>query len=702
MNDQLKKRILSALQGAGRRGMRFSELSRRCFISRQLETQFRACLRVLEQEKKITDTRYMLYHNEAAGIREAVVTRLNRTFGFVRLCDTEEEMFVPGKFFMGAMLGDRVMVAPLPSRGTSPEGEVVRILETAHASFTGTFLIEDGMPMVQPDTMIKFPLKIAPHDTNGAKEGDKILCVVIKRGKSHSDHIARVLQTYGDSQKASHCADAILDANEIKLSFPHLVTETADKLCARGITPLDEEGRTDLRHLPIFTIDSAESKDLDDAVSIERTESGYRLGVHIADVSHYVQPNTPLDTEAFRRGTSIYFADRVIPMLPPSLSNGICSLNPNEDRLAFSCFMDISADGQLCGWKFEKSIIRSRVKGVYKELNAILDGSASEELFKKYDGLTGDIALMKELADILTENKRRRGAPDIETRESYIILDENHVAIDITERSRGASEVMIEEFMLMANEAAASFAKENKLPFIFRVHEPPAEEKLSNLYTTLKALGQPCADIKPGLPAAALAEALRQAKGLSCEPLVNVLVLRSMSKAKYYEEPLGHYGLVLQNYAQFTSPIRRYPDLSIHRVLSDFLAGIPANLLWEKYGNFVKRSAKQSTETEIQAMTLERQCDDCYKAEYMKPRVGEEFDGYISSLAPHGIYVELANTVEGLIRMDALPEGEYDQNELISLKNLTTGDIYRIGDPIRIRCDKADVSTGKIDFSPVF
>ncbi len=698
MNQRLAERILSALYNAGRGGMRFADLMQRCRVTRTAQDEFRTCLKTLEQQNKITDTRFMLYHNEAAGICEATVSRLSRTFGFVRRESDNVEVFVPGKYFMGAMVGDRVMVAPIPPRGVSPEGQIVKILEYGRAEFTGVMVMDQGIPYVQPDSMIKFPIRLTAQDLSLAKPGDKIRCTIARRGKTHADHVARILQAYGDSQTAVHCAEAILDLNGIQRTFPAMVEDEAKALSSRGISPADYEGRSDLRNLPIFTIDSAESKDLDDAISISRTESGYLLGVHIADVSHYVREGKPLDTEAFRRGTSIYFADRVIPMLPKELSNDICSLNPQEDRLAFSCFMDISKEGKLAGYRFEKSVIRSRVKGVYKEVNAILEGSADGAVNEKYDGLSESIFLMKELADILTACKRGRGTPEIETSESYIVLDENSVAVDIKPRTRGASEVMIEEFMLMANEAAATFAKEKRIPFVYRVHEPPAEDKLDSLHDALRALGQPASDIKPGLAPKVLAEALERAKGEPCFPLINVLVLRSMSKAKYFEEPLGHYGLVLENYAQFTSPIRRYPDLTIHRILSDLLRGVPAQQLTEHYHGFVKKSAQQSTATEINAMTLERQCDDCYKAEYMKAHVGEEFDGYISGLAPHGIYVELPNTVEGLIRNEDLPEGEYDRNEMILLKNLTTGAVYRIGDPIRIKCAAANVSTGKIDF----
>ncbi len=698
MNERLAERILSTLKMAGRNGMRFADLMQKCRVTRGTQSEFRVCLETLEKQGKISDTRSLLFHNEAAGIGEAVVSRLSRTFGFARREKDGVEVFIPGKFFMGAMVGDRVMVSPIPSRGASPEGQIVRILEFGPAEFTGTMIFENGIPFVQPDGMIRFAIRLTADSTYLAEAGDKIRCTIARRGKSHAEHVARVLQSYGDSQTAVHCAEAILDLNGIRSGFSLAVRDEANRLADRGIQPEDLNNRTDLRHLPIFTIDSADSKDLDDAISIERTEEGYLLGVHIADVSHYVRAGKPLDDEAFKRGTSIYFADRVIPMLPKALSNNICSLNPNEDRLAFSCFISLAKSGEMTGYRFEKAVIRSRVKGVYKEVNAILNGTADAELLAKYDGLTDSIFLMKELADILTARKRGRGSPEIETSESYIVLDEHNVAVDILPRTRGESEVMIEEFMLTANEAAASFAKDKKIPFVYRVHEPPLEDKLDNLHDALRALGQPTSDIKPGLPAKALANALELAKGEPSFPLINVLVLRSMSKAKYYEEPLGHYSLVLDNYAQFTSPIRRYPDLTIHRILSDVVEGVDIQKIQTKYHGFVKKSAAQSTATEINAMTLERQCEDCYKAEYMKNRVGEEFDGYISSLAPHGMYVELPNTVEGLIRNEALPEGEYDLNGMISLKNMTDGTVYRIGDPIRVKCVAADVSGGKIDF----
>ncbi|MEG0381341.1 MAG: VacB/RNase II family 3'-5' exoribonuclease, partial [Kurthia sp.] len=401
------------------------------------------------------------------------------------------------------------------------------------------------------------------------------------------------------------------------------------------------------------------------AISIKKLGNYYELSVHIADVSHYVKPNSPIEEEAFNRGTSIYFADRVVPMLPRELSNGICSLNPNEDRLAFSCIMTVDKDGKLVDFDFKKSIINSKVKGVYSEINQILDHTESDEIKAKYKPLYDNIFLMKELANILTRNKKARGAPEIETSESKIVLDENSVAIDIIPRTRGESEVIIEEFMLMANEAAASAARLKDIPFVYRVHEPPSEQKVDTLHNVLSALGIDCGDVKLNLPASVLAKLINKSRGLPIYPLVNNIVLRSMSKAKYYEEPIGHYGLALENYAQFTSPIRRYPDLTIHRVLSEVVKGTPLPKVRKMYEAEVVKSARRSTETELNAMKLERDCDDCYKAEYMKSHIGEEYDGIISSLAPHGLYVELAKTVEGLLKVENLPEGEYDFDGLL-------------------------------------
>lgn len=697
MNQVLFNKALTLLRQAGKRGLTFRELTAAAHVAPKKQRELRECLRVLEKRGMLSDRKPRYYYLEKDSARAATVTRLNRTYGFARFTDDDSEVFIPGKFFMGALPGDKVLVTPIKSRGASPEGEIVRITKEGKSEFTGTLLQTEGGWFVHPDNLIRFDLPVTGVKSAGAKAGDKVLCTVIERGRSHSDHVARVVSAYGDGQTAVNCAQAILDLSGVPQTFAEKAEQQAKFLNERGIRDSDLENRLDLRDEIIFTIDSADSKDLDDAVSIEKTADGWKLGVHIADVSHYVKPGSALEEEAFARGTSIYFADRVIPMLPRELSNGICSLNPNEDRLTFSCLMTVDNDGELVDFDFRKSVIRSRVKGVYREINAILAHEESGEIQQKYSGLYDSIFLMKELADILTANKRRRGSPEIETTESYIVLDEHSTAVDILPRTRGAAEVVVEEFMLIANEAAATFARGKAIPFVYRVHEPPTEDKLENLRAVLSALGLNTRKVKTGMPAAVLSGLLQEAKDKPTYPLINTIVLRSMSKAKYFEQPIGHYGLVLQNYAQFTSPIRRYPDLTIHRVLSAVASGMPTAKVKVRYDKAVVESARQSTETELGAMRLERECESCYKAEYMRPHIGEEFDGIISSLAPHGLYVELANTIEGLVKAESL-DGNYSFDGMIEYKDQLAGKAYRIGDVVRIKCTAVDVAAGNIDF----
>jgi ribonuclease R len=698
MNQPLAQKILFFLKRSRKNGLSFRELSTLCRVSPKKLSAFRDCLRQMEKDGSVVRQRARYRYIDKSKLRAAVVSKVHQNFGFATFTDDATEVFIPGKYFAGALPGDTVLVSPIPSRGNSPEGEVVRIVKEGKSEFTGILLQEKGIWFVRPDDMFSFELPVSGVKEAHASPGDKVLCAIVKRGESHAEHTAKVLRTYGTSESAAHCAQAIIDISGVPQEFPEAVLTQARRCEKRGILPEDLEGRRDLRDEIIFTIDGADSKDLDDAISIDKTEEGWLLGVHIADVSHYVTAGSPLDEEAFSRGTSIYFADRVIPMLPPELSNGICSLNPGEDRLAFSCFMRLSPEGALIGYDFAKTVIRSRVKGVYREVNAILGKQESEEVRKKYDGLFEKIFWMEQLADLLLARRQQRGSPEIDTSESYIVLDENSRAVDILPRSRGKSERIIEEFMLSANEAAATFARRRGLPFVYRVHEPPQEGKLEGLRETLRALGLPSNKIKPGMPASVLSDLLRAADGKSIDRIINTIVLRSMSKAKYFEEPLGHYGLALENYAQFTSPIRRYPDLTIHRILSEALTGLSAERMNKRFLKEAVRSARQSSATELTAMTLERDCEDCYKAEYMRLHIGESFQGVISSIASFGIYVELPNTVEGLVKTDSLPGGPYTFDGLIAMRG-PDGASYRIGDSIRITCTGVDVSAGNIDFS---
>ena len=389
-------------------------------------------------------------------------------------------------------------------------------------------------------------------------------------------------------------------------------------------------------------------------------------------------------------------------MLPKELSNGICSLNPNEDRLAFSCLMELDSEGKLIKYKFSKTVIRSRVKGVYSEINKILEykddiGAVPTELKEKYDGLFDTIFLMQELAEILTANKLKRGAPQIDTPECKLDINENEVCVNVSRRERGKAELIIEEFMLMANESAAKTARENNIPFVYRIHEDPAPEKISELIEVTDRLGvsHPMfSSVKP----VHLAEILDSVKDTDLSPVINNMVLRSMAKAKYADEPLGHFGLVLKDYAHFTSPIRRYPDLAIHRILTDLCYNKePAAVIAKKYGKFANAASLQSSECELTAMRVERECEDCYIAEYMSAHLGEEFEGMVSSVTDYGMYVELPNTVEGLVKMETLPDGTYDFDGHFSItRNGET--VYSVGQHAKVKCVKADPASGNVDF----
>lgn len=698
MNQKLFEAIKTALKQAKSKGLTIKQLTAICNVQRQNRRDLLECLRILTAKEIIVENKLRLYHTDYMDSLRGEVVRLRKKFGFVKLQDGTE-MFIPGRFFMGALPGDTVLVNPIKSRSGEPEGEIIKVLKEGNATFTGTVREEDGEFFIEPDSLMSFDMPIDRTDMGGAKIGEKVLFRIKKRGRRHSEHEAEVITSFGSSQNAYNCAKAMLALNEVTPDFPDAVIAESKAIDQINLPQADLSTRTDLRDEIIFTIDGADTKDIDDAISIRRRGDMYELGVHIADVSHYVKSGSELDKEAFNRGTSIYFADSVVPMLPKELSNGICSLNPNVDRLAFSCIMAIDKDGKLIDFDFKKTIIHSRVQGVYSEINSILAHTETDEIKAKYQGLYETIFLMEELAKILTRNKRERGAPEIETVETKIILDENNIAIGVEPRLRGESEVIIEEFMLMANQSAATAAKLKEIPFVHRVHEPPSEQKLATLIAALNTLGIDSKEITVGLPAKTLSKLIEDARDKKYFPVVNVLVLRSMSKAKYFEQPIGHYGLALDSYAQFTSPIRRYPDLSIHRILSDVVKGVAINKIKAKYDKFVVSSSRHSTERELVSMRLERSCDDCYKAEYMKSHIGEVFDGIISSVTFHGIYVSLPNSIEGLIKVENLPNGQYEFDELFTMKDMLGGTSYCIGDAIKVKCISVDISSGNVDFT---
>ncbi len=597
---------------------------------------------------------------------------------------------------LGAMPGDRVLISEIESRTDEPEGEIVDILSFGSQELTGVIEYDYGIPYLVPDTASNSHIVIETEQSVQFENGDKVLAEIVHRGRRHAEHRVRIASVFGSSEHAASCAEAILTLHGAHTEFPEEVLKEARKISEGGVQEYSLNNREDLRDMPIFTIDGADSKDLDDAVSVERSENGWRLGVHIADVSHYVRGNSALDKEAMLRGTSIYYADKVIPMLPKELSNGICSLNPNEDRLTLSAFIDLDANGEIVAYRFCKSVIRSRVKGVYSEVNSILCGEASPDMDEKYSPVRKEIMLMNELADILIEKKQRRHAPELDTTESILVI-ENGICCDVLPRERGKAERIIEEFMLTANEAAARLAKEKQIPFVYRIHESPPEEKIERLHELLPRLGLECPHFREFKPVHA-GQILEEARETDKFEAVNLMVLRSMAKAKYSPEPLGHFGLVLEDYAHFTSPIRRYPDLAVHRIITDILAGYEKEWLIKRYSGFAVNAAERSSAAELKALAIERECEDCYKAEYMKAHIGEVFTARISSVTEFGFYAELSNTIEGLIHLRTLPEGEYDYSEPVALTEKFSGVSYTLGMTVRVICSAVNVSSGRIDF----
>ncbi len=700
LKEIYKNRIKEQLSHAGKKGAAYKPLYNKCKGRKPDAAAFARAIAEMKKDGIIFEDKSGIKLSAATGMFRAKVSRLNKTFGFLE-CEDGTEVFVPGKFLMGTLPGDIVMARYLPQRGESPEGEVVSVIEECSSEFTGTIEKEGKTILIRPDTLAKEPMIVSVLDVP-VRVGDKVLAEISRRGARHADHRARVTAIFGDSKKATSSADAILYSNGIEVEFPACVLDEAKTAEHKGIPSVEFERRLDLRDEIIFTIDGADTKDIDDAISVAKTEDGWDLGVHIADVSFYVKSGSELDKDAMLRGTSVYFANRVVPMLPKELSNGICSLNPQEDRLAFSCLMKLDNDGKLVSYKFSKSVICSRVKGVYSEVNLILDcfktGSAiPAELAEKYNGLTDTIRLMDELASILTANKLNRGAPQIETSECKIIVDENDVCIDVKKRERGRSEMIIEEFMLMANTSAARLAKESGVPFVYRVHEDPAPEKVSELVDVLSRFGVPVPKFTSAKPRH-LAEILEKTRDMPIAAAINNMVLRSMAKAKYADEPLGHFGLVLEDYAHFTSPIRRYPDLAIHRILTDLCYNKQnVKYMQKRYAGFAKEAAQHSSEAELVAMRVERECDDCYLAEYMTKHIGESFEGIVSSVQEFGFFVELDNTVEGLIRVDSLAHGPYDYDGHFTLTK-DGKPAYRVGDTVKVICVGANVSAGQVDF----
>ena len=700
----LQKNVLNALK---RRPMTLRELQNNLQVDNsRLRTTVSAM--VATGELTIKNGQYApgfaTFSNEAApNAIPCTLVKLAARFGFASRDDGTGDIFIPGRALHGAMPQDKILVKLFdrPRVEGSSEGEVLEVT-VPNNRFAGTVaLSDDGRLCVEPDGCRDVKFLLAKQGSEGVHLGDKVGFLITHRGERHSDHRAAVVEKFGSSDYASECSKAILYGRNVRQEFPEDVLEEARAYDNAVIDQAEAAKRLDLRTIPIFTIDSAETKDIDDAISLQKLADGYELGVHIADVSHYVRPGSALDTEAFERATSIYYADKVIPMLPTQLSNGICSLNQGEERLAFSCLMRLDEQGNISSYKFVKTVICSRVKGVYKEINSLLapeEGADLSELQAKYAPVADQLPVMDELYRKRMELRKKRGGMDIESTEAKFIMDENGRCIDIVKRERGTSECMIEEFMLLANQCAANAGRTNKVPFVYRVHEAPDAEKMEKLSATLLACGLNAKFKNPIPTQLELAALLDETRGQPIQIPVHTGILRSMQKARYAPQPLGHYGLVLADYAHFTSPIRRYPDLAIHRILSELLLGASANQLNADFGEFAQRASEQSSKQEVAAVRIERDVEDLYKAEYMHSRLGEVYMGTVAGITPRGIFVELENTVEGFVPAAQLCKGEPQVIDGVSMLDPLTGRSWMLGTSMKIRVAGADVALGRVDF----
>ena len=626
------------------------------------------------------------------------------SFGFVSLEGEKDDIFIPGGNSRGAIDGDFVEIVYHKFRNRDgdikTEGRVTKIVEYGRRTVIGT-LDEDyrrhgrryfRVFYIQPDDP---RIGITPYvsDLGGARLGQKVEGLILRDGSS--DPLCDIIRVFGDAESREANYDAILSECDIITEFTPEELAYAESAAAE---PLTREGRDDLTGEVIFTIDGEGAKDLDDAISLRRLPGGgYRLGVHIADVSHYVREKTPLDRAVMQRGTSVYFTDKVVPMLPRVLSNGVCSLNADEDKYALSALINIDKDGNLIGLSLKQTVIRSRVRGVYSEVNKLLSGEADAEIKKKYSGVLPTLLKMQELYHILLKKSKSRGAIDFDADEAVILLNEKGEPVSIEKRERGQSERMIEQFMLAANEAVASYLKENNIPCVYRVHEAPPKEHFLDFLNYLESLGFDVRALRKGDPTPKMLSdilAIAEEKGLFAP--VSYAMLRSMAKAKYSEENSSHFGLGIEKYCHFTSPIRRLSDLATHRIIKKTLF---ENKRPEAYTSYARRAAAAATEGEIRAVSAERRIEDLYKVIYMADRVGETFAATVSSITGFGMFCTLLNTCEGLVPIsEMLGVFTFDERN-ITLRS--SDKIYHLADPVTVRLEEANITRGKLRFSIV-
>ena len=651
----------------------------------------------LEDELKVYRTnknRYMLFNN--SNLKLGVMMATKKNYGFVDI-EGDEDVFIPPMFINNAIDGDKVVVEITSKKGMKLEGRIVRIVDRKLKEMVGEFYYNNGKPSIKlDDEKIKLNIIIDKDKTKGAMEGHKVVVKITNKLKDNN-YRGEITKIIGHKNDPGVDILSIVNKLGIEDTFSEEVMNELDSI-PNSVSEEDLKGRTDLRDMTIFTIDGDDTKDIDDAVSLEKLSNGnYKLGVHIADVSYYVKEGTKIYETAKNRGTSVYLADRVIPMLPHKLSNGICSLNPNEDRLAISCIMEINNSGDVVNYDIFESVIRSRKQMTYKKINKIIEENIIEE---GYEEFADTLKEMKVLADILRKNKERRGYIDFDIDEAKIIVNDKGEAIDVVLRERGAGEKLIEDFMIAANETVASHIYFMELPFIYRVHGEPSEEKITKFLNFVSSLGYQVNGKIKDLTPVAMQKLLEQLKDKKEYHVLSTMLLRSMQKAVYDTVNIGHFGLGSKCYTHFTSPIRRFPDTTVHRLLRKYLFKKQlSNDSIQNEEDKLPLIADHSSKKERDSVECEREVDDMKKAEYMEKHIGEIYEGMISSILSFGMFIELPNLIEGLIRLDDLTEDHYTFDEsTISLIGKKNKRGYRLGDNVNIIVKSANKEARTIDF----
>ena len=635
---------------------------------------------------------------------EGIFSSSKSGFGFVTVEDREKDIFVPEGKTLGAIDGDKVEVIYHEYRNylgeEKTEGRIKRITQPSRRTVIGTLdeektyyrgksRVASRMLLIPDEAKINSVFKVT--DTAGACVGDKVEARIIR--SDGGAHNCEVIRNFGKTESREANYEAILAEYEIPVDFSKEELAEAEFFAS---VPLSEEGRVRRKEI-IVTIDGEGAKDLDDAVSLRRINGGWQLGVHIADVSAYVKERTHLDRAVMARGTSVYFTDKVVPMLPTALSNGACSLNPGEEKYTLSAIINLDHNGEIKGVRVEPSIIESRVRGVYSEVNKIFDGTADVATRVKYKEVIPTLEKMRELYLILKEKSRIRGSMELETAESEIILNDKGEPIDIVKRVRADAEMLIEQFMLTANEAVARLLSEKGFPCVYRVHDAPPPEKLFDFVNYVHNLGFNTGVISiDKCTPKDFSELLSAAEENGILPQISYSMLRAMSKAKYSEQRRSHFGLALDYYCHFTSPIRRLSDLATHRIIHKVLIEGKRPELYEKYA---RRAAAAATDAEIRAIGAERRIENLYKVIYMMDKIGQEFDAVINSITSFGFFAELDNTCEGLVPISELPGVFTFDEKNVTLRSRRT--VYHIADKVRVKLEEADIIRGKLRFSVV-